>query len=288
MSGRGETGQYNGEHSLIINDRHKNVRDTHLDWHLVPTGILAVEPPSVKTKIVENPGSDGVIDLTEAVSGFPIYGQRQGSWDFYILNDWQSWDVLYSEILNFLHGKQLSVRLTDDNDYFYRGRMSVNSFKSDKSHSQITLDYDFEPYKLSRWTSVSPSWSWDKFVFSRDTISRGIFYNLNASINGSAARMYTFTGRQVGRKPTTPVFRILSGTVTYIRLFNEELNPSNGLYTANLTMTPTGSNMDSQEAGCYHFLDMIFTGFRENNVIKVSFKGSPDARVSIEFRPGML
>ena len=269
MAGRGETGQYNGEHGLIINDRYKNVRDTHLDWHLVPTGILAVEPPSVKTKIVENPGSDGVIDLTEAVTGYPQYGQRQGSWDFYILNGWYSWDVLYSEILNFLHGKQLSVRLTDDNDYFYRGRMTVNSRKSDKDHSQITLDYDFEPYKLSRWTSVSPSWSWDKFVFSRDTISRGIFYNLDASSNGNAARVYTFTGRQVGRKPTTPVFRIL-------------------LASSSLTMTPTGTNMDSKEAGCYHFLDMIFTGFRENNKLTVSFKGSEDARVSIEFRPGML
>ena len=288
MAGRGETGQYNGEHSLIINDRHNNVRDTHLDWHLVPTGILAVEPPEVKTKIVENPGGDGIIDLTEAVAGYPLYGQRQGSWDFYILNGWYSWDVLYSEILNFLHGKQLSVRLTDDNDYFYRGRMTVNGRKSDKSHSQITLDYDFEPYKLSRWTSVSPSWPWDKFVFSRDTISRGIFYNLDASSNGNAARVYTFTGRQVGRKPTTPVFRILSGQVTYIRLFNEELNPTGGLASTSLTMTPTGTNMDSKEAGCYHFLDMIFTGFRENNKLTVSFKGSEDARVSIEFRPGML
>lgn len=284
----GQTGQYHGEHGIIISDRHNNTRDSYSDWHLVPTGILSVKPPTVKKKIIENPGSDGVIDLTEAVAGFPLYGNRQDSWEFLVLNDWTSWDLLYADILNFLHGKEVSVRLTDDNDYFYRGRLEVDGYASDKNNSKITLNYDFEPYKLSRWTSVSPSWSWDKFVFSRDTISRGIFYNLDASTNGSAARMYTFTGRQVGRKPTTPVFRILSGTVTYIRVYNEELNPSGGLYTANMTMTPTGSNMDSQEAGCYHFLDMIFTGFRENNVIKVSFKGTQDARVSIEFRPGML
>lgn len=284
----GQTGQYKGEHGIIISDRHNNTRDSNIDWHLVPTGILSVKPPTVKTKIIENPGSDGVIDLTEAVAGFPLYGNRQDSWEFLVLNDWTSWDLLYSDILNFLHGKEVSVRLTDDNDYFYRGRLEVDAYASDKNNSKITLNYDFEPYKLSRWTSVSPSWSWDKFVFSRDTISRGIFYNLDASTNGSAARMYTFTGRQVGRKPTTPVFRILSGTVTYIRVYNEELNPSGGLYTANMNMTPTGTNMDSQEAGCYHFLDMIFTGFRENNVIKVSFKGTSDARVSIEFRPGML
>ena len=214
MAIRGQTGQYNGEHGIIISDRNNNVRDSHLDWHLVPTGILTVVPPAVKTKIIENPGGDGVIDLTESVSGYPHYGQRQGSWEFLVLNDWFSWDQLYSDVLNFLHGKQLSVRLPDDNDFFYRGRMTVDEYSSDKDNSKLTLNYDFEPYKLSRWTSVSPSWSWDKFVFSRDTIRRGIFYNMDASTKpNNNSRMYTFTGRQIGFKPVCPVFRVLSGTV---------------------------------------------------------------------------
>lgn len=286
MAIRGQTGQYNGEHGIIISDRNNNVRDSHLDWHLVPTGILTVVPPEVKTKIIENPGGDGVIDLSESVSGYPYYGQRQGSWEFLILNDWFSWDQLYSDVLNFLHGKQLSVRLTDDNDYFYRGRMTVNEYSSDKDNSKLTLNYDFEPYKLSRWTSVSPSWSWDKFVFSRDTIRRGIFYNMDASTKpNNNSRMYTFTGRQIGFKPVCPVFRVLSGTVTFIKVVNDELGIS--MY-AKGSYSSTGSNMDSQEAGCYHFLEMILSGFRENNKNTVYFQGSADARVSIEFRPGML
>ena len=37
--------------------------------------------------------------------------------------------------------------LEDDPEYYYEGRFSVNSWKSDKTHSSITINYSVAPYK---------------------------------------------------------------------------------------------------------------------------------------------
>ena len=128
-------------------------KNTWDDWHLVPSSRPLFDPPSVKEHIVDIPGKDGVLDFTESLTGFPIYNRREGSIEFIVMNGYQEWYELYSAISIFLHGKVLRAVLEDDPDYYYEGRFTVNSWKSEKDYSRITIGYKVSPFK---WR-VSPS-----------------------------------------------------------------------------------------------------------------------------------
>lgn len=135
-------------HSLRIGN--KNTWD---DWHIVPDSRPVINPPGVKTNYVNVPGTDGALDYTEALSGLR-YENRQGSWTFYVMNDYgqpkydyKYWHELYSAIVNHLHGNYLPVYSEDDPLYLYYGRLSVNAWNSEKDYSKITINYVLEPYK---------------------------------------------------------------------------------------------------------------------------------------------
>lgn len=274
----GESGSYTGEHSIslrtrTINGSWGNWINTDKDWHLVPASRPVVNPPGVKTKIIENPGGDGIIDLTETVTGFPLYDQRTGSWEFYVLNDWVKWQDRYEEILNELHGKNVQAILNDDQEYYYNGRVTVNQWTSDKDHSKITLDYNFDPYKLSKMLSTEPGWLWDPFNFNTDVISYRRFKEIQ--IPNNSVKTIDISGGEAGRRPVTPQFEVLSGTCTKVRLYNTELHGTNYVEHTNLN------------SGINHWMDMILTGFSLTNRNRIQIWGQ-DCTMSIIFRSGKL
>ena len=92
--------QYDGEHSVIFGNK-----DSWKDWHLIPTSRPVFSPPEVKTNVVDVPGMDSGIDISEVLSGYPLYKNRTGSFEFIVDPDWKPWNVLYSEIANYLQGQ---------------------------------------------------------------------------------------------------------------------------------------------------------------------------------------
>lgn len=131
-------------HSITIGD--KNTWD---DWHLIPSERPVFLPPDVKTEYIETSSTDGSIDLSEGLSGRPLYMDRKGSWDFYVANDYKRWNVLYSEITSYLRGRRLHAVLEDEPDQTYTGRFFVSAWKSDPGHSMITIGYVVDPYKVN-------------------------------------------------------------------------------------------------------------------------------------------
>lgn len=151
-------------HSITIGEK-----NTWRDWHLIPSSRPLVNPPGVKTSMVEVPGSDGVLDLSDALIGRPNYGQRSGTWDFYVDNGYGNWAERYSDIMAYLHGQKLSAVLEDDPSFHYEGRFSVNQWRSDPYYSRIAIDYAVGPYKLYSATD-GDLWEWDPFNFENDVI----------------------------------------------------------------------------------------------------------------------
>lgn len=145
-------------------------KNTWDDWHLVPTSRPVFNPPSVKTNIIDIPGANGSIDLTEALTGEPLFSDRTGSFEFIVVNDYTSWEKAYSDIMNYLHGKQMHAILEDDPNFYYNGRFSVNQWKSDRSWSLITINYTVDPFKKRRTSSLDP-WFWDTFNFRTGIIA---------------------------------------------------------------------------------------------------------------------
>lgn len=145
--------------SFIGNGINVNTWD---DWHLIPSSRPTISPPPVKTYEVEIPGGDGSIDLTSYLLNRPAYGDRTGSFEFYVDSDFKQWTVLYSEIMAFLHGKRYKIILEDDEEYYYEGRFSVNDWKSDQNWSMITIDYALRPYKYPVQDNENPDeWTRD-------------------------------------------------------------------------------------------------------------------------------
>lgn len=190
-------------HSITIGE--KNTWD---DWHLVPLSRPKFVMPPVKTNYIDIPGSDGLLDLTTALSGRPTYGNRQGSFEFLVMNDYGEWYERYSEIASYLHGREFRATLDDDPTYYYEGRFSVNEWKSEPQWSQLVIDYSVGPYKKSILSS-SDMWLWDPFDFSVSESDvepnpAGVIKNYkNLIVNGSALTV-TYVGDIYEEQP---VFR---------------------------------------------------------------------------------
>lgn len=162
-------------HSITL-----GTKNTWDDWHLIPTSRPVINPPSVKTNLIEIPGGDGMLDLTTALSGRPLYKNRTGSWEFYAENGFRDWTALYSDIMVYLHGQKMRAVLEDDPMYYYEGRFAVNIWKSSKERSSITIDYDLNPYKKEIFGSTE-EWIWDTFNFETGIIK----YYKDLPVNGT-------------------------------------------------------------------------------------------------------
>lgn len=122
-------------------------KNTWDDWHLIPSSRPLVKPPNKKKNIVDIPGADGSLDLSDVVSGGPVYENRTGSIEFIVENGFRKWSELYSEIMNYLHGKKMKMVFEDDPEYYYDGTYYVSDWNSGPQYSTITIEYDVKPYK---------------------------------------------------------------------------------------------------------------------------------------------
>ena len=174
------------------------------DWHLIPTSRPVFQQGSVKTVYIDIPGGDGQLDLTESLTGYPVFNNREGSLEFIVANGYRrSWAEGFSRFANWLHGKKLRVVLDDDPEYFYEGRFSLNEWKSnnDGTWSNITIDYNLKPYKYSVYVSTD-KWLWDPFNFQT-----GFAYNGgDITVNGETTYVINNDAMHV-----VPSF-IISGT----------------------------------------------------------------------------
>lgn len=161
--------------------------------------------PKPKTKTVEVPGADGVIDLTECLTDDVKYQNRPLSFTFTVIDPIASWSAVLSEVTNFLHGRKLRIYLDSDKNFYYEGRCSVNNFKSNKRLATIVIDCDCDPYKVEK-NSTSDPWLWDELSFVD-----GIIYTNKVTVTGTATA--TLINR---RKVVSPTFTCSAAmTVTF-------------------------------------------------------------------------
>ena len=136
-----DTGKFNGVH-------------TWNNWYLIPLTRPVINPPPFKANFVSIPGGNSSIDASTVLTKYPVYDDRTGSIEFYVTREYDryaGWIEMYHKVLNYLHGELFKVVLDDDLDYYYRGRLAVNQWKSEKDWSKIVLDYHFEPFKIYRF-----------------------------------------------------------------------------------------------------------------------------------------
>lgn len=100
--------------------------------------------PTIKTQTESIPGADGELDLTDALTGEPVFGNRQiklqfgfaptGPFEFY-------------SFAAAVHGKRLKVELSNKTGY-YIGRCTVGTPDRTQDMTMFDLTVDADPYRL--------------------------------------------------------------------------------------------------------------------------------------------
>lgn len=139
------------------------------DWHLIPTSRPEIVAPEVYTNYVDLPGAHGKLDLSEYLTGGPVFKNRSGSLQFYALAEHGFWAERYNQICNFLHGRRLQMVLYDEPEYFYTGRFRVESWQSDgqTNWSTVTINYELDPFKflLPAPSDQTAQGYWERYLF---------------------------------------------------------------------------------------------------------------------------
>ena len=115
-------------------------------WGLTLTEVK-IPLPTPKTFVVDIKGADGLLDLTEALSGDVKFSNRVIKLDFEMMDSTEYYSLV-SDISAYIHAKNISVRLTKD-DYYYVGRAVINDWECIKQKGKIVVTVDCEPYKYA-------------------------------------------------------------------------------------------------------------------------------------------
>ena len=80
-----------------------------------------------------------------------LFHNLTGKIEFYVENDWwDNWETAYTTILDALQGKRVELALEDNPAHCYKGLLWVNTWKSQKGNSTITLEYNLQPDRIDR------------------------------------------------------------------------------------------------------------------------------------------
>ena len=129
------------------------------------------EAPEPKYYIVDIPGGDSVIDLTESLNGDVVYNRGKHRFQFAYLgggseSDEETWDDAHyqkhkTRVKNALHGRRFEYRLSFDEPYVHTGRFAVK-FDDDEfseTYGTVTVEVDREPYKSKGTETVAGNMS---------------------------------------------------------------------------------------------------------------------------------
>lgn len=189
-------------HSVYIGS--KNTWD---DYALVPAQKIYISTPSQKTKTVELEGASGSLDFSTLLTGYPIYGNRQGSMAFYLLDradfkaltnngypypaNFTFYDI-FDRLVGELDGKTFRVWLEDDPDWYYEGRINVTTAMG-SPRPGVSITYNFQPYKKSRRANVWTMPGLGTSVINRQIISSELAGsmpgNFSFSVTGAEAEI---------------------------------------------------------------------------------------------------
>lgn len=258
-------------HSITFGD--KNTWD---DWCLIPETDPIIAPPAIKTNYIDIPGASGSLDMSEAITGYPLYQNRTGEISFLVMNksaatipecDPLKLRHLVSNIMEYLHGEKMNMILEDDSGYFYKGRFNVNNIDSGEGFSKLSIGYNLDPYKWAVIGSLE-NWLWDPFNFYTGVITSELS-NIQVTTSWDSI---TLNSNTIGKAPIAPEFRVTStnGQGVYIRFVNPKLNIDEEI------LIPNGNHINP---------DFIMYGDQVTINYRVS---SGTGTLAIDFRQGRL
>lgn len=146
-----------------INDEH-----TLRDWGAAITNSDIISVPEPNLTVLEVPGRNGRLDLSEALSGDVTYGNREIKLELASQVSIDSWYEKCLHIFNTYHGRQVQVVFDDDPTHFYKGRATVSDPQRVRNGGTFVFTVSAEPfrYAVSQTTKVISDVGTDNIVVS--------------------------------------------------------------------------------------------------------------------------
>lgn len=142
-----------------------NGKHTYADYGLYVTNTNPVSPPEVRVNSIPIPGRNGNIDLTQALTGYTVYGNREIRLELGGKKREEEWAGFMSRFINEMHGKNVEVIFDEDPQYYYVGRAAVEAdYERGNTVARFTVSINAEPYKYDIQSTTEP-WLWDTFSF---------------------------------------------------------------------------------------------------------------------------
>lgn len=125
---------------ILIND----LVHTGNDLDLVMTA-KNLPAPKLQSQKIEIPGRNGVLDMSEFLTGEPTYDNRTLTFSFFGNGSRDHVLNLISALLSY-HGQYLTITIDDYPDWYYEGRAEITY--SDKYHYvEFELVVDAQPFR---------------------------------------------------------------------------------------------------------------------------------------------
>ena len=110
--------------------------------------------PTPKTNYVSIEGRDGDLDLTTSLTGDVKYENISYSLQFYLKDKRADWETTLLKLATYLHGKKMNLSFSEDPEWYYVGRYTLNELASDRNIGMLSIDCVLEPYRLKNTETI--------------------------------------------------------------------------------------------------------------------------------------
>ena len=95
--------------------------NTLTEWGLFLKGDLKISSPKLKSNRVDIPGANGTKDMSYALTGYPVFEDRQVQFNLFKRCDDMDLDELRMELMNRFHGRKCKLWTPNNADYYWYG-----------------------------------------------------------------------------------------------------------------------------------------------------------------------
>ena len=128
------------------------------DFGLAVSNTDYIGEPTLETFTVDVPGRKGIVDMSEDLTGYPVFKTREIKLHVGGLNPKNDWDSVISTWRNYYHGRKCRIVFDNDPQWFWEGRVYINNFTRKQSLGEFDLKMTAFAYK-KKLTAVHDSYT---------------------------------------------------------------------------------------------------------------------------------
>lgn len=149
------------------------------DWGFATGNNNYIGEPEQHTEFISVKGRNGLLDISEALTGRPTFSSRPITIYFGGIRTPRNWDIVISDLRNKIEGKQIKLIFDNDPSYYWIGRCHIEGFDRIRDLGTFTLSIPkADPYKY-RTQEFNEDWLWDSFNFETDYVTEAEEYTID-------------------------------------------------------------------------------------------------------------